>query len=77
VPKKLGHKYFWPDHEFFGTDFAIIANLIRSFGPDSRMDRSEGNLNRGFSMKNYPDFYFLNIIPALIRLLLDEMCANV
>jgi hypothetical protein len=29
------------------------------------MDRSEGNLNRGFSMKNYPDFYPPNIIPAL------------
>jgi len=65
VPKKSGHEYFWPDHEFFGTDFAIIANLIRIFGPDSRMDRSEGNLNRGFSMKNYPDFYFPSIIPAL------------
>ena len=49
---------------FFGTDFAIIANLIRSFGSDSRMDRSDGNLNLGFSMKNYPDFNFPNIIPA-------------
>ena len=28
------------------------------------MDESEGNLNRGFSMKNYPDF-FSQIIPAL------------
>ena len=49
----------------FGTDFAIIANLIRIFGPDSRIDRPEGNLNRGFSMKIYPDPYFPNIIPAL------------
>ncbi len=45
---------------FFSTDFAIIANIIRIFGPDSRMDSSEGNLNRGFSMKNYPNFYFPN-----------------
>ena len=43
---------------FFGTDFAIIANIIRIFGPDSRTDSSEGNLNRGFSMKSYPNFYF-------------------
>ncbi len=64
MPKKSGHEYFWPDHEFFDTDFAIIANIIRIFGPDSRMDSLEGNLNRGFSMKNDPNFYFLNIIPA-------------
>jgi len=49
---------------FFGTDFAIIVNNIRIFGLDDGMDRLEGNINRGFSMKNYPDFYFPNIIPA-------------
>jgi hypothetical protein len=53
---------------FFGTDFAIIANIIRIFGPDSRTDSSEGNLNRGFSMKSYPNFYFPNIITALALL---------
>jgi hypothetical protein len=58
--KKIGSSFFGRITVFFGTDFAIIANLIRIFGPDSRMDRSEGNLNRGFSMKNYPDFYFPN-----------------
>jgi len=52
---------------FFGTDFAIIANIIRIFGPDSRTDSSEGNLNRGFSMKSYPNFYFPNIITALAQ----------
>ncbi len=51
---------------FFGTDFTIIANIITNSGPDSRIDRSGGNLNRGFSMKNYPDAYFLNI-PSLIK----------
>ena len=41
MPNTSGHEFFWPDHEFFGTDFAIIANLIRIFGPDGRIDRSE------------------------------------
>ncbi len=59
---------------FFGTDFAIIANIIRIFGPDSRTDSSEGNLNRGFSMKSYPHFYFPNIIPALLGLRNATIC---
>ena len=59
MPKKGGKQVF------FGTDFTIIANIITNSGPDSRIDRLGGNLNRGFSMKNYPDAYFLNIIPAL------------
>ncbi len=41
---------------FFGTDFAIIVNIIRIFGPDSQMDSSEGNLNREFSMKTIQFF---------------------
>ena len=64
MPKNRVTSIFGRITSFFGTDFAIIANLIRIFGPDSRMDRSEGNLNRGFSMKNYQDFYFPNIIPT-------------
>ena len=57
MPKKGGKGRFL---EFFGTDFSIIANII-----NSRIDRSGGNLNCGFLIKNYPDFYSPNIIPAL------------
>ena len=42
------------------------------------MDRSEGNLNRGFSMKNYPDFYFSNnpnLMPVLTTLLFFFFCS--
>jgi hypothetical protein len=52
---------------FFGDFLPIPSQSNQKLGPDSRIDRSDGNFIHGFSMKPYPDFYSPNIIPALVR----------
>ncbi len=62
--KKIGSRVFLAGSRVFLAQILLLSRIFRIFGPDSRMDSSEGNLNRGFSMKNYPNFYFPNIFPA-------------
>ena len=58
--KKIGSQVFLAKSRVFLAQILLLSRIIRIFGPDSRMDSSEGNLNRGFLMKNYPNFYFPN-----------------
>ncbi len=61
MPKKSGHKYFWPNHKFFWHRFCYYREYSEFLGRIAGwIHSSEGNLNRGFSMKNYPNFCFPN-----------------